>query len=168
MKSDLELNSLAIDLRNKWGVGIYEPLGIFPVVLSNFPNLSILIYPMSKDISGFCINEDNIQIIGINSSYPKNFTLACELYRLLFENDIVCKKKVNSFASFLLMTDEGLKRYIKVNEINSWNLDNILACEYYFQINHKAFLTRLDKLGFCVNKECRDINLSIELKKEDF
>ena len=42
MKSDLKLNSLSIDLRKKWGVGIYEPLDIFPVVLSNFPNLSIL------------------------------------------------------------------------------------------------------------------------------
>ena len=102
----MKLNSLAIDLRKKWGVGIYEPLDIFPVVLSNFPNLSILIHPMSRDIDGFCINEENIQIIGINSTYPKNFTLACEMYYLLFGEDIVCKNESTSFASFLLMTDE--------------------------------------------------------------
>ena len=153
----MKLNSLAIDLRKKWGVGIYEPLDIFPVVLSNFSNLSILIHPMSKDINGFCINDGNIQIIGINSTYPRNFTLACEMYYLLFGEDIVCKNEANSFASFLLMTDEGLKRYIKVNRINSWNLDKILACEQYFQIDHHAFLIRLDKLGFCVDNEYKNI-----------
>lgn len=154
----MKLNSLAIDLRKKWGVGIYEPLDIFPVVLSNFPNLSILIHPMSKDINGFCINKGNIQIIGINSTYPRNFTLACEIYYLLFGGD-VCKNEANSFASFLLMTDEGLKRYIKVNKINSWDLDEILACEQYFQIDHHAFLIRLDKLGFCVDNEYKNIKL---------
>ncbi len=61
----MKLNSLAIDLRKKWGVGIYEPLDIFPVVLSNFPNLSILIHPMSKDINGFCINDGIYKSLGL-------------------------------------------------------------------------------------------------------
>ena len=94
MKSDLELNSLAVDLRKDWEIDAYGPLDIFSIVLSKFSKLSILIYPMSKNTSGLCINEENIPIIGINSNHSKGrqkFTLAHELYHLLFEdiNDII-------------------------------------------------------------------------------
>lgn len=170
MKSELELNSLAVDLRKDWEVGTYGPLDIFPVVLSKFSNLSILIHPMSKNTNGFCINEDDTQIIGINSKHSKGrqkFTLAHELYHLLFENSLNNEKEADCFASFLLMSDEGLRRYIKINEINLWNLDNILACEQYFQISHQTLLTRLNKLGFFVD-EYADVNLSIESKKRGF
>lgn len=180
MKSDLELNSLAVDLRKDWEIDAYGPLDIFSIVLSKFSKLSILIYPMSKNTSGLCINEENIPIIGINSNHSKGrqkFTLAHELYHLLFEdiNDIIiCNDDKNdseveadSFASFLLMTDEGLRRYMKINEINHWDLNNIIAAEQYFQISHQAFLFHINKLGFSVD-EYNNINLSNESKKRGF
>ena len=169
-----------VDLRKDWEIDAYGPLDIFSIVLSKFSKLSILIYPMSKNTSGLCINEENIPIIGINSNHSKGrqkFTLAHELYHLLFEdiNDIIiCNDDKNdseveadSFASFLLMTDEGLRRYMKINEINHWDLNNIIAAEQYFQISHQAFLFRINKLGFSVD-EYNNINLSNESKKRGF
>ena len=147
MKSDLELNSLAVDLRKDWEIDAYGPLDIFSIVLSKFSKLSILIYPMSKNTSGLCINEENIPIIGINSNHSKGrqkFTLAHELYHLLFEdiNDIIiCNDDKNdseveadSFASFLLMTDEGLRRYMKIILLLLNNIFRLVIKHFYFAL----------------------------------
>ena len=56
---------------------------------------------------------------------------------------------------------------MKINEINHWNLNNIIAAEQYFQISHQAFLFRINKLGFSVD-EYNNINLSNESKKRGF
>lgn len=182
LKGNLDLNSLAVELRRDWEIEPYSPLDIFSIVLSKYPNLTILFYPMSKNTSGMCINENNIQIIAINSYQSegrKRFTLAHELYHLFFEDKyeerIVCinnsdnfsEKEANIFASFLLMPDQGLKRYIK-NNVKIWDLDTILSAEQYFKISHKAFLFRLKKANQSFDNKMWDLKVSEEAKKRGF
>lgn len=182
MRTDLDLNSLAVNLRRDWEIDAYSPLDIFSIVLSKFPNLTILYYPMSENTSGMCINENNIQLIAINSHHSKGrqrFTLAHELYHLLYEeksderfvciknSDYLSEIEANAFASFLLMPDEALKRYIKSNVLK-WDLDTLILAEQYFQISHRGFLLRLKKANQKFDSSLWDIKITDEAKKRGF
>ena len=158
LKTDAQLNVMAIKLREKWGLNPNGSIDIMSVVLSKLPNLTILYIPFSKNTSGMCIKDENIEIIGINSTMTKGrqrFTLAHELYHLLIEENtgkpIICnnplrndsEKEADKFASYLLMSEEGLNQYCDMNNIDELNLDNIISVEQYFQISHRALLIRL-------------------------
>ena len=158
LKTDNQLNTEAIKLREKWGLNPNGSIVITSVVLSKLSNLTLLYMPFSKNTSGMCIKDENIEIIGINSTMSKGrqrFTLAHELYHLLIEKNsgkpIVCnyllrndsEREADAFASYLLMTEEGLSQYCEMNHIDQWNLGNIISVEQYFQISHRALLTRL-------------------------
>ncbi len=158
MKTDKQLNTEAIQLRAKWALNPKGPIDITSVVLSKLPNLTLLYIPFSENTSGMCIKDGNIEIIGINSTMTKGrqrFTLSHELYHLLIEENvgkpIICKKNYRSmsekeadkFASYLLMTEDGLSQYCDLNNIDEWNLDNIISVEQYFQITHHSLLIRL-------------------------
>lgn len=158
LKTDEQLNVMAIKLREKWGLNPNGSIDIISVVLSKLPNITILYIPFSKNTSGMCIKDENIEIIGINSTMTKGrqrFTLAHELYHLLIEENtgkpIICnnplrndsEKEADKFASYLLMSEEGLNQYCDMNNIDELNLDNIISVEQYFQISHRALLIRL-------------------------
>ena len=90
LKSDNQLNTEAIKLREKWGLNPNGSIDITSVVLSKLPNLTLLYIPFSKNTSGMCIKDGNIEIIGINSKMVKGrqrFTMAHELYHLLIEEN---------------------------------------------------------------------------------
>ena len=106
-------------------------------------------------------------LIGINSNMSigrQNFTLAHELYHLLYEenknNFVICdyssesesEIEANIFASYLLIPYEGLKRYVKNMNISKWSLDDVIAAEQYYQISHMALLFRLVEQNF-INEE---------------
>ena len=98
LKTDNQLNTEAIQLREKWGLNPNGSIDITSVVLSKLPNLTLLYIPFSENTSGMCIKDENIEIIGINSTMTKGrqrFTLAHELYHLLIEENtgkpIICK-----------------------------------------------------------------------------
>lgn len=158
LKTDNQLNTEAIRLRDKWGLNPNGSIDITSVVLSKLPNLTLLYIPFSENTSGMCIKEEDIEIIGINSTMTKGrqrFTLAHELYHLLIEENtgkpIICnnpfrddsEREADKFASYLLMSEEGLNQYCEMNNINEWNLTNIISVEQYFQISHHALLIRL-------------------------
>ena len=174
MRDKIKLNSLAVD-----------------IVLSKLPDLTILFYPMSDNTSGMCIKDINgidvnelkelkdsneqsskDMFICINSNMSKGrqrFTLAHELYHLLFEEDkrdlIICEAsndddseiEANIFASYLIMTYEGLERYAKVNNLTEWSLEEIIRAEQYFQISHHAMLFRLREHDFISLEECKEL-----------
>lgn len=85
----------------------------------------------------------------------QRFTLSHELYHLLIEENtgkpIICnnplrddsEREADKFASYLLMSEEGLSQYCNMNNIDEWNLSNIISVEQYFQISHQALLIRL-------------------------
>ena len=171
LKSDLELHSEANLLRKKWGLSPNESIDITTVVLSKLPNLTLLFIPFSKNTSGMCIKNKDIEIIGINSKMTKGrqrFTLSHELYHLLIEensgNPIICnnplrddsEREADKFASYLLMSDEGLNQYCKMNNITEWNLTNIISVEQYFQISHHALLIRLLNQGSISKKNYKE------------
>ncbi len=60
LKSDKQLNTEAIKLREKWGLNPNESIDITSVVLSKLPNLTLLYIPFSKNTSGMCIKDSKI------------------------------------------------------------------------------------------------------------
>ncbi len=130
-----------------------------------------------------CIKENAEAVICINSNSTygrQRFTLAHELYHVLFESGldrIVCdmtmdEKKSESeqeadiFASYLLMPYDALVQYSESH--GEWNLKNIIAAEQLFQISHQAMLYRLGLDGYLNQKEIekyRAITISREAAK---
>ena len=192
MRDKIKLNSFAVELRRDWDLNPYSPIDLFSIILSKLPDLTILFYPMSDSTSGMCIkningvdledfkedespNQDsnsNDMVICINSNMSKGrqrFTLAHELYHLLFEEDkrnlIICETsndddseiEANIFASYLIMTYEGLERYAKTNDLSNWTLEEIIRAEQYFQISHHAMLFRLREHEFISAEECKKL-----------
>ena len=192
MRDKIKLNSLAVELRRDWDLNPYSPIDLFSIVLSKLPDLTILFYPMSDDTSGMCIKNINgidlnelketenpskdelsdDMVICINSNMSKGrqrFTLAHELYHLLFEENkkdiIICEAsndddseiEANIFASYLIMTYEGLERYAKVNNLKEWTLKEIIRAEQYFHISHHAMLFRLREHEFISYEECMEL-----------
>ena len=191
MRDKIKLNSLAVELRRDWDLNPYSPIDLFSIVLSKLPDLTILFYPMSDNTSGMCIKNINgidlnelkdmgdskeqsseDMVICINSNMSKGrqrFTLAHELYHLLFEEDkrnlIICEAsndddseiEANIFASYLIMTYEGLERYAKTNNLTEWSLEEIIRAEQYFQISHHAMLFRLREHDFISAEECKEL-----------
>ena len=88
---------------------------------------------------------------------------------MLFEEDkrnlIICEAsndddseiEANIFASYLIMTYEGLERYAKTNNLTEWSLEEIIRAEQYFQISHHAMLFRLREHDFISSEECREL-----------
>lgn len=125
-------------------------------------------------------------LIGINSNMSigrQNFTLAHELYHLLYEenmnNFVICdyssdsdsEIEANIFASYLLIPYEGLKRYAKKRNISKWTLDDIIAAEQYYQISHLALLFRLVEQGFITEEESekfQNVKISHEARIRGF
>lgn len=167
MKNKIELNEDAIKIRNQMDLNNTDYIDLLNEILENLSEITIIFCPISEKTSGICINRNEIQIICINSAMNlgrQRFTLAHELYHLLIEKDFkfrVCndndsdetsEKEANIFASFLLMPEEALKNYIELNSITSWNLDEIIKIEQYFQMSHEAMLIRLKKFG-CITED---------------
>lgn len=196
MSDKKSISRLAVDLRRSWGIDQYSPINIVSLVLEKLDNLTILWMEMDDDISGCCSkNENNDFIILINSNHSKgrqNFTLAHELYHLLYGestqffccNDIneEVEKEANKFASALLIPDSALDDYKNRNNIVKWSIKDIIKCEQLFQISHKSMLyilreekwissdefERFEMLG--VIKEAAKLGFNIDLyesSKED-
>ena len=173
MKDLIELNALAVEFRDMLSINPYSPIDLFNIIPSKFPDYSIVFYPMSYYTSGMCIKNDKNSIIAINSNLSlgrQRFTLAHELYHLLYDENynkdvIVCnfndssdsEQEAEKFGSFLLMPYEGLKKYMKVNDIKKWDLDSVIFLQQYFQISHKAVIVRLKQDGFISENEYEDL-----------
>lgn len=147
----------AESLRRSWDIDNASPINILQSVLGNIDNLTILWFPMMDELSGCCSKTDEDNIICINSKHSKgrqNFTLAHELYHLLYDEDkksFVCnvnsssdsEKNADKFAESLLIPQIGLYDFINRNNISKWDLNDIIKCEQYFQISHIAMLCKL-------------------------
>lgn len=125
-------------------------------------------------------------LIGINSNMSigrQNFTLAHELYHLLYEenknNFVICdyssesesEIEANIFASYLLIPYECLKRYAKNMNISKWSLDDVIAAEQYYQISHMALLFRLVEQNFITEEESlefQNVKISHEARIRGF
>lgn len=187
MKSAQELNSLALRTRRMWNEDAYSPIDIFSIINGwKDKKITIVKYPMSPRISGMCTKENDDIIICINStsSYGRQrFTLAHELYRVLYENDMQCvicdmsmndnksesEKEADQFVSYLLMPYDALLEYNLVKK--NWDLETIIDAEQFFQISHQAIIYRLLKDKMISEKEAEEyklVKVSIEAAKQGY
>lgn len=159
MKTAQELNSLALRTRKMWNEDGYSPIDIFAIVNGwKDKKITIVRYPMSSRISGMCTKEKEDIVICINStaSYGRQrFTLAHELYHVLYEEDkqrVICdmsmngdksesEKEADQFASYLLMPYDALLEY--EFDKTKWTLEKVIDAEQFFQVSHQAMIHRL-------------------------
>ncbi len=159
-------------LRKKWGIDAYCPIDILRESLEHLKNLTIIWMPMNKEIKGCCSKNKIDYLIILNSNQDigsQNFTLAHELYHLLFENSkewIICsdddntesEKNANIFASHLLLPEASLFEYREKNDITTWKIENMIACEQYYQISHDTLMYRLNKSNYKIDSpDCENI-----------
>lgn len=158
MKSDLELNYLAIKFRKEHDVDEYSYVDIFDIA-NNIDYLSIVLYPMSNNISGMCIKQNKANVIVVNStmSYGRQrFSLGHELYHLFFDSfdgmtisnlnieNSEIEKEADSFASYLLVPYNALSEELDVMN-NKINIENLLKIEYKYKLSHIGLCYRLLK-----------------------
>ncbi|RAP46737.1 MAG: hypothetical protein BZ135_03310 [Methanosphaera sp. rholeuAM6] len=157
MKDDVSFK--ASNCRRIWKIDEYDPIDIISICLNKFNNITIVFFDANENMSGSSCTVNDEMIIFVNSKHSlgrQRFTIAHELYHLLFgKNEFVnCainsnsneEKEADEFASALLMSDGALLNFQSDNEIENWDLDDILSCEQYFQISRKSMLNRLEKL----------------------
>lgn len=155
-----QINELACECRNNWGVDLTGSIDVLSVVLNKNKNLTIVFLDMDENTSGACYKNHSQSVIFINSNHTKGrqfFSIAHEIYHLSYDdNDFsICnlgsddeiEKYANQFASCLIMPNIALNHYKMINNIDKWDLDSIIHCEQYFQISHHALLCRLRYLG---------------------
>lgn len=151
--------SRARNCRRIWKIGEYDPIDIVNVCLNKFDNITLVFFVANDNMSGSSLTINGEWIIFVNSNHSlgrQRFTIAHELYHLLFGEKEFVNCSVNSiskeeieadgFASNLLMSDESLLNYQVDNEIETWDLEDIISCEQYFQISRAALLKRLENL----------------------
>ena len=144
-------------LRRSGGMDNASPMNILSSVLENIDRLTILWFPMIDELSGMCGRVNDDKLICINSKHSRgrqNFTIAHELYHLLYEKEkdsFICnfnsrsesERNADKFASYFLIPNIALYDFIKKHEIENWKLSDVIKCEQYFQISHTAMLCKL-------------------------
>lgn len=169
-----DINALAEKQRHNWGIDNYSPINMVPLILEKQENLTILFSEMPENIYGACSkSEDDLLMIinSIKSHGRQNFTIAHELYHLLFENNyelIVCgdgddenEIKANKFASSFLMPTPALYEFIEKHDIENWSIENIVRCEQFFQISHRSLLHRLKNEKLISDDEFDDFSIDV-------
>ena len=99
MKNLIELNALAVELRDELNISPYSSIDLFNIIPSCFTSATIIFYPMSDYTSGMCIRNGDESIVGINSSTSlgrQRFTLGHEMYHLLYDEN---------FSGYLLLSE---------------------------------------------------------------
>ena len=165
----IKLPKLNVNLKRKWGIDNYSPIDISTILHQNIPNLTIVWFPMKKNVCAACFKNYGGSIILVNSSHSigrQNLSLAHELYHLLnddadehlnknktslkadfficsLNNEKEVEMKANDFASKFLMSDAALYDFIERNNIEKWTIEDIIKCEQYFKLDHNDFLHRL-------------------------
>lgn len=181
MKTNQELNSLALRARRVLGEDSYSPIDVFSVVngLSQY-KITVVRYPFSPNISGMCTREGADVVIAVNSgsSYGRQrFTLAHELYHVLFDKGqtrVICdmnmwedkpevEREADLFASYFLMPYDSLHQYAETKEC--WTIKDVIEAEQFYQVSHQAMLFRLRLDGYITREQENEYRV-IKVSKE--
>ncbi|MBO5565597.1 MAG: ImmA/IrrE family metallo-endopeptidase [Succinivibrio sp.] len=169
MLDKLELCTKAQELRESLGEDANSPVDIFSLI-NQIKGLTLVFYPLGKNISGMCVRDDEISLIAINSamSYGRQrFSLAHELYHLKYDDKSgfnVCSTKLDSkrenekcadqFASYFLAPYKSLREAIqKIAGKSQLSLQNVIELEQYFGMSHLAMFWRLVSEGYLSSNE---------------
>lgn len=169
MKTNQELNSLALRARRFLGEDSYSPIDVFSVVNGwGQQKITVVRYPFPAHISGMCTKEESDIVIAISSvsSYGRQrFTLAHELYHVLFDKGqtrVICdmsmgedksetEREADLFASYFLMPYDALMQYAEEKE--EWTLKDVIEAGQFFQVSHQAMLFRLRLDGYITREQ---------------
>lgn len=160
MRSISEIDSMAVNLRKELGEDSMSPIDIFSIA-KTMDDLTIVLYPLGKNISGMCIKGDKSNLIAINSGMSlgrQRFSVAHEFYHLRYDSDIaksVCsividggdEKEIEAdkFASHFLLPSAAL--YNALKECKNVSVEQVIWLEQHFGLSRQAMLYRLKEEG---------------------
>lgn len=171
MLDKMALSNKARDLRERLGEDADSPLDIFAIV-QNIEDLTLVFYPLSKNISGACYKGEDSKLILINSNMSvgrQKFSLAHELFHIYYDDDEMAtrvslseigsgdrkEREADQFASYFLIPQYALKKIISNKMNKKLSLDEVIKLEQYYGVSHQAMLYRLLDENF-ISKDERD------------
>lgn len=170
MLDKMALSNKARDLRERLGEDADSPLDIFAIV-QNIEDLTLVFYPLSKNISGACYKGEDSKLILINSNMSvgrQKFSLAHELFHIYYDDEMVTRvslseigsgdkkeREADQFASYFLIPQYALKKIINNKMNKKLSLDEVIKIEQYYGVSHQAMLYRLLDENF-ISKVERD------------
>lgn len=176
MLDKMSLSNKARELRENLGVDPDSPVDIFALV-QNIEDLTLIFYPLSKNISGACYKGEDSKLILINSNMSvgrKRFSLAHELFHAYYDENIETslsfsqigsgderEKEADQFASYFLLPQYSLEKIIKNKNNKRLDLEDIIRLEQYFGLSHQAMLYRLLDEGFISKDEKNSMQTGI-------
>lgn len=160
MRSINEIDSMAVNLRKELGEDNMSPIDIFSIA-KTMEDLTTVLYPMGKNISGMCIKGNHSNLIAINSGMSlgrQRFSMAHEFYHLRYDFDVkksVCsividggddkEKEADAFASHFLLPSAAMYNALKDDKVVT--LERVVWLEQHFGLSRKAILYRLKGEG---------------------
>ena len=166
MINKMELSNMASILRKKLGEDESSPIDVFQLV-QKIENLTLIFFPMGKNISGVCYKGNKSNVIAINSGMSigrQRFSLAHELYHLFFDKEQLSsvsyiqigkgdekEKKADQFAAYFVPQSSlySLVEEIKRNNNRKvLNKEDVIRIEQYYGVSHKAMIYRLLEEGY--------------------
>lgn len=166
MVDKMKIGNQAAALRNELGEDEFSPIDIFSLA-QTIDALTIVAYPLGKNISGACFKGDSSSVVAINSDMSigrQRFSLAHELYHLRYDENQkttnICSSTIGSgaenekcadqFASYFLMPPAALYKAVedyKKKTKQSLSLREVIRLEQYFRVSHQVMLIRLQEDG---------------------
>ncbi len=161
----------ANELRGKLGIPVNQPVNLDNAC--NLQKIHLIYKPFGRtSFSGISLKKNREKFLLVNSSKAKghqNFTIAHELYHLLYDNKhdrYICysgqfeddrkgiERKAEIFAIHFLLPDEGVLHYLKKGKINIKNppLEKIALLEFIFKVSHQATLIKLLEMKIITEK----------------
>lgn len=183
--NDFDIHNKSLEFRKRFGEDATSPINIISIVAS-IPELTVVYYPFSDNISGMCVRGNKNCVIAINSNMSlgrQRFTIAHEMYHYFYDTDLtltICskdgefrnqkEKDADMFASYLLMPPTALNEKISSLKTQSGKLDLkcILAIEQYFQVSRQALLFRLIQLNEFSNEEIEGFKTNIRSSAKQY
>ncbi|MFP5522055.1 ImmA/IrrE family metallo-endopeptidase [Peptococcus simiae] len=179
--NEITLINQASNLREQLGEDAFSPIDIFSLVQS-IDTLTLILYPLGKNISGVCYKGDSSSAIIINSDMSlgrQRFSLAHELYHLFYDEATKptvslekigsggeSEKKADMFASYFLMPSAGLykriEKYKQKYGRNKLSIEEIIKWEQYYGVSHQAMLYRLQNepsLHIYIDEEIKNVGV---------
>ena len=176
MLDKMSLSNKARELRENLGVDADSPVDIFALV-QNIKDLTLIFYPLSKNISGACYKGEDSKLILINSNMSvgrQRFSLAHELFHTYYDENMEMslslsqigsgderEKEADQFASYFLLPQYALEKIIKNKNNRRLDLEDIIRLEQYFGLSHQAMLYRLLDEGFISKDEKNSMQTGI-------
>lgn len=179
MADKMELSNKASAVRRKLGEDESSPIDIFSLA-QTIPLLTLIFYPLGKNISGACLKNSISAVIAINSEMSigrQRFSLAHELYHYFFDKNMsstICSSKIGSgseneenadkFASYFLIPSVALYEMIqmcKQGQERKLVVSEIIKLEQYFGVSRRAMLYRLQEEGEITVSESIDLQQGV-------